>query len=166
MRQMLVKLGSGERHVFRGTFVRPGFKSYGHHYAPTLLLRDIYTATNQLVTDHLWFNYTLGFLRLGALSAGDEVQFAARVASYRKGYVTQRTVDYKLARPTQIQCLTAAPRQALPLDNRHALIGYIMLANQAFYQANGRPFEAYYVTAFRQWQTQQTGTRRKTLRPD
>ncbi|GEO68789.1 hypothetical protein [Levilactobacillus acidifarinae] len=166
MRQMLVKLGSGERHVFRGTFVRPGFKSYGHHYAPTLLLRDIYTVTNQLVTDHLWFNYTLGFLRLGTLSAGDQVQFAARVASYRKGNVAQCTVDYKLARPTQIRCLTAVSRKALPVDNQHALIGYIMLVNQAFYQANGRPFEPYYVTAFHQWQAERVGNKRETLRPD
>lgn len=158
MRRILKQIGRQERHQFKGTFVRTGFKSYGEHYQPTVLLRDLFDQTGRLVTDHLWLNYTLGFLRLGELVKGDQVQFMARVTSYDKGPFRARQRDYKLERPTQIRCLTPrSARETLPIKDRHALIGYIMLANRQFYQASGRPFEDYYVAAFRQWSAQQAG---------
>ena len=158
MRQILKQIGRQERHQFKGTFVRTGVKSYGEHYQPTLLRRDLFDQSNRLVTDHLWLNYTLGFLRLGELVKGDQVQFMARVTSYDKGPFGARQHDYKLERPTRVQRWPAqVSRLALPIEDRHVLIGYIMVANQQFYQANGRPFEDYYVAAFRRWSARQAG---------
>lgn len=157
MRERLRQIGSQERHTYRGTFVRCGYKCYGEHYHPTLLLKDIRDATHQIVTDHLWFNYTLGFLRLGELLKGDEVNFMARVATYEKGLWMQRQQDVHLCRPTRVQRVVPnVERASLPLDDHPALIGYIMCANETFYKTNGRPFVSFYVQAFHQWQRQKS----------
>ncbi len=69
------------------------------------------------MTDHLWLNYTKGFQALGQLTAGDKIQFEARIKEYWKGYVGNRTdefglplsmshpprKDYKLSHPTKIK---------------------------------------------------------------
>jgi YgiT-type zinc finger domain-containing protein len=115
MRKALKQI-DGERKTFTGMFVRFGRK---HRFKPikvgdewidydtTVLLRDIRDATGKIVTDHLWFNYTLGFARLGELSEGEEIRFNARVKPYLKGYVNhrewvdERRIDYKLSHPTK-----------------------------------------------------------------
>ena len=74
----------------------------------TVLLVDVRDSDGNLVTDHLWFNYTKGFESLGDLQEGDVIRFDARVRPYVKGYVNQRAyidereVDYKLAYPTKV----------------------------------------------------------------
>jgi len=159
VRKRLKQIGSQERHTYRGKFVRSGFKNDWGHYHPTLLLRDIYDEQGEKVTDHLWFNYTLGFLRLGELMPDDQVSFSARVTTYEKGQRFARQLDVKLARPTKVRRLVVPTeqRRAMPLRDPHALIGYIMAANEAFYRANGRPFERFYVTAFKQWRQVKNG---------
>lgn len=153
MRRQLAHWGSQDRHFFQGTFVRTGYKSYRDHYQPTLLLRDIYDDHHRLITDHLWFNYTLGFLQLGELLVGDQLQFAARVARYEKGAYLTRQTDYKLAWPTQVCVIrqVKGTRQPVPVTDRHALIGYIMMQNAAFYRFHDRLIDDYYVASFRQW---------------
>lgn len=160
MRKKLQEIGSTERHLFQGTFIRSGFKTYQEHHNPTLLLGNILDETQQLVTEHLWFNYTLGFLRLGELRRGDRVTFAARVASYQKGHWFDRQQDFRLTRPTRISRVDETERKhhALPIANKRALIGYIMCMNETFYRENGRPFEDYYVAEFKQWWQTKTGT--------
>ena len=99
-RKSLKNVGSEERHTFRGTFVRTGSK--GGYTRITVLL----------LTDHIWFNYTEGFKKLG-LECGDEVEFDARVQEYKKGYwgddekkAKKRppaSISYKLSHPTKIR---------------------------------------------------------------
>lgn len=109
MRKELKNIGSEKRHKFIGTFERTGKKHGYKGDLKTILLLNIRDAeTNELVTDHLWFNFTKGFYEAN-LQEGDEVQFEARVEDYVKGYFGYRedvyipeSVDYKLSRPTHI----------------------------------------------------------------
>ena len=107
-------------------------KSY-RYCRPTLLLTHVALAeTGELITDHLWLNYTKGFLDLGKLLTGDLLRFNGRVASYVKGYFgTSQKLDYKVERPSQValQAKIEGPRRLLPDTatkfGRQALIGYI-----------------------------------------
>jgi hypothetical protein len=71
-------------------------------------LHHVTDDTGKVVADHLWFTKTKGFEALGSLKNGDVIEFEARVTNYRKGYVNrkigvnQRSVDYKLSRPTKL----------------------------------------------------------------
>jgi hypothetical protein len=109
MREELKKIDQ-QRELFRGVFKKYGLKSgYRGASVETILLVDIRDGIGNLICDHLWFNLTKGFERLGALREGDMVQFGARVKKYRKGYVNRKAgidqsrVDYKLSHPTRIE---------------------------------------------------------------
>jgi len=98
-----------QRDVFTGQFKKYGIKSnFRGPSTDTLLLTNIRDGQGALVTDHLWFNLTKGFEKLGTLKEGDRVQFEARVKKYKKGYVNrkigidQSAVDYKLSHPTKM----------------------------------------------------------------
>ena len=79
--------------------------------------------------------------------------FKARVARYEKGHFEHRQLDYHLTRPTQVRCLTIKqPRAQLPINDKNALIGYIMLQNRDFYLANHRPVDDWYLSQYRNWQ--------------
>lgn len=103
MRKKLQQLGPQMRHVFIGRFERVGYKKSYRYCRPTLLLTHVALAeTGELITDHLWLNYTKGFLDLGELLTGDLLRFNGRVASYVKGYFgTSQKLDYKVERPSQ-----------------------------------------------------------------
>ena len=101
------------RKKFQGVFQREGKKTNWHgHSEPTLLLYHIKDETGKVVADHLWFSMTKAFEELGPLQKGDIIEFEARVTNYRKGYVNrsinvkQRSVDYKLSRPTKVRLIT------------------------------------------------------------
>ena len=98
------------RGTFVGTFVRKGSKNGYKGPEPTLLLKDVKDLSGKYITDHLWFNYTKGFQKLGELKEGDVVQFDARSKAYEKGYKGYRIdvycpieLDYKLSHPTKIK---------------------------------------------------------------
>ena len=59
---------------------------------------------DNLVTDHLWFNYTKVFAVLGILHEGDVVSFNTRITSYKKA---GHQIDYKLERPTKVKLVSA-----------------------------------------------------------
>ena len=108
MRQNLKKI-EGVRKTFRGTFERSGSKQGWHGTEITLLFKNITDDKGNIISDHLWFNYTKGFERLSPWKQGDVVQFDARVAGYTKGYNGYREDickpvehDYKLSHPTRI----------------------------------------------------------------
>jgi hypothetical protein len=111
MRKAL-KARNGVRTTFRGTFVRSGTKrGYTGKTLTTLLFKDITDADGNVVSDHLWFNYTKGFEKLSPWQPGDIVEFDARVTCYTKGYAGYREdvcierpleYDYKLSRPSRI----------------------------------------------------------------
>ena len=101
------------RKKFQGVYQREGKKINWKGYSETtILLKDIRDETGNVVTDHLWFTMTKGFEALGALTTGDVIEFEARVTDYKKGYVNrsikvnQRSVDYKLSRPTKMRIVT------------------------------------------------------------
>lgn len=108
MREKLEKIGSEERHRFRGTFERFGEKKSFGHVKKTVLLVDITDLDGNLLTDHLWFNFTKGFEKVSP-RAGDILEFDARVTEYEKGYRGYRddvfcplSWDYRLSNPTKI----------------------------------------------------------------
>jgi len=108
MRTELKKIGE-QRELFRGIFSKYGLKTnYRGPSTDTVLLVGIRDTNGVFICDHLWFNLTKGFEKLGTLRQGDIIQFEARVKQYKKGYVNRRAgiddskVDYKLSHPTKI----------------------------------------------------------------
>ena len=113
MRKDLEKI-ENIRDRFSGIFEKFGTKKNYHGYpVETILLKDIKDKSDKIVTDHLWFNKTKGFEKLGALNNGDVIFFDARVTPYVKGYVNyrecvdERQVDYRLSHPTKFQLITS-----------------------------------------------------------
>lgn len=110
---MRKKLGTmnGNRASFTGTFVRMGTKKgWRGDVDFTILLKDIKDESQQIVCNHLWFNYTKGFEDVGNLEEGYILSFSARVKEYEKGYFGRREdvykpseIDYKLSHPTKIR---------------------------------------------------------------
>lgn len=103
-----------EREGYRGTFIgkfsRKGFKNGYRGPEETILLTEIKDMDGNYITNHLWFNYTKGFQKLGELKEGDLIQFDARSKMYIKGYKGYRTdiycplrEDYKLSHPSKIK---------------------------------------------------------------
>lgn len=97
------------RATFTGTFVRFGIKNGYKCDLKTILLKDIKNDKNDVVSEHLWFNFTKGFEKLN-LQENDIVQFDARVKEYFKGYRGHREdvykpieKDYKLSHPTKLK---------------------------------------------------------------
>jgi len=108
MRKELKKIEE-QRELFRGIFSKYGLKTnYRGPSTDTVLLVEIRDGNGAFICDHLWFNLTKGFEKLGTLRQGDIIQFEARVKKYKKGYVNRRAgiddskVDYKLSHPTKI----------------------------------------------------------------
>lgn len=159
MRKKLKELGDWERHTFIGRFERVGYKKSYKYCQPTLLLTNIVLKeTGELITDHLWLNYTKGFWNLGELLTGDQIQFNGRVTRYFKGYFgTSKTANYKIERPTQIKMANrvAGSRQLLPdittKLGKQALVGYIMERERKFYEASNRPIDEYYTVRYSEW---------------
>jgi hypothetical protein len=118
MRKELKKL-DGLRDLFIAKFVREGSKSsYKGAQLPTILLKDVLRVSDKkLMCDHLWFNKTKAFAAL-ELKEGLEIQFAARVKQYSKGYLGRRDdlkkeirQDFKLSHPTQVSAVGSLHRK-------------------------------------------------------
>lgn len=154
MRKNFQAVGSEHRHTFTATFERTGYKTTElrskTYYQPTILVSNVMDQASNLLTDHLWFNYTLGFQKLGHLEKGDRLQFDGRISTYTKGYLGRDTflsekhpvaTDYKIERPTKIKLLNASePRVPLPKENWD-LVQLIMKENEAFYKARDEQAE-------------------------
>lgn len=157
MRTQLAKLGSDTRFAFRGKFARYGYKrnhdrSGFEHYVPTIMLTNVQVYTNDQwhdVTNHLWFNLTKGFAKLGLLAKGDLILFHGRVNDYFKGYFTQIAQhDFKLSYPTQIK-YAKSKDNIIPLPSeRNAIVGLIMNLEWNFYKSNGRPIDSFCLSSF------------------
>lgn len=158
MRTQLAKLGADSRFTFRGQFARYGYKRAvdrrgNEHYAPTLLLTDLQVKNEAgrfvAVADHLWFNLTKGFQKLGLLQENDLIQLDGRVNDYYKGYFTgPKQRDLKLSYPSKIKLLAARTTVPLPAE-KNAIIGLIMNLEWEFYASNGRPIDDYYLQEFK-----------------
>jgi hypothetical protein len=103
---------NGARKKFRATFTRIGKKTnYNGYSEDTILLSNVCdAATNEVVTDHVWFTYSKGFEN-AHLQVGMLIEFEARIKEYTKGYVNRglgmnkKTSDYKLSHPTKISVI-------------------------------------------------------------
>lgn len=111
MRTELSKINN-IRTTYTGTFSRLGKKNnkYSTKTLETILLLDIKNSSGKVLTEHLWFNYTKGFRKLGLLQEGDLISFRARVKPYIKGYHKDQ-LDFKLSHPTDIK-LVGRERQS------------------------------------------------------
>jgi len=100
MRTKLAKIKGTKR--FFGTFIKEGTQSNG---VLTALVRNIVDESNQLVAEHVWFNYTKGMYKLN-LKKGDVIEFRAKSIKYTKGYkgdLNAKVVDYTLSKPTNLR---------------------------------------------------------------
>ncbi|TPR13680.1 hypothetical protein DY052_07410 [Apilactobacillus timberlakei] len=172
-RQKLGLLGSSQRHSFVGTFQREGFKSYKDNYndrtilSPTLVLRNIRLVDNNLdfveinktspfVAQHLWINYGKQVAKLGKLHSGDKIYFKARVSKYTKFFNNRTNVDYQLERPTQLRKINNGYNGDLPLDDKNALLGYIIRKNKKLYfDKKDDKKENFYTMEYDKWRKNQ-----------
>ncbi|CAF0808094.1 unnamed protein product [Didymodactylos carnosus] len=96
------------RTTFTGTFEKYGTKrGRGKKCCTVLMLNICELKTFKPMCDHLWFNRTKGFEQL-QLTKGQQVQFNARVKTYRKGSIKRGipiVYDYKLSYPTKFKKL-------------------------------------------------------------
>lgn len=110
MREKLAKKNN-QREVFTGVFIQFGTKRGYRHQETTVLLINIKDKDGNLMTDHLWFNYTKLFKRLWEeekLHTGNIIEFNARVKPYTKGYEKDET-DYKLSFSTKLKIIGEDP---------------------------------------------------------
>lgn len=112
MREKLSKL-EGERTSFTATFERFGEKpGYKGRILKTILMLDVKKkGEDDILTDHLWFNYTKLFSEVN-LTKGDVVSFDGRCKEYIKGYRGNRSnvycsirEDYKISYPSKVKIL-------------------------------------------------------------
>lgn len=111
MRKELEKL-DGQRDLFMAKFVRYGSKTgyKGAAATVTILFQDVRRVSDKkLMTDHLWLNETQALSKL-QFAEGTQIQFAARVKKYSKGYKgkkeeinKQTRQDYRLSHPTKVE---------------------------------------------------------------
>jgi hypothetical protein len=111
------KLGKdiGLRKRFSARVVRFGKKvNYKGYSEETILLDRIADAeSGEVMTDHLWFTFSLTFQKANP-KEGDKIEFDARVKDYKKGYVNKqiginnRKKDFKLSHPTNINILKSS----------------------------------------------------------
>lgn len=114
MRKKL-KTIEGERIRFRATVEKFGKKTNFKGFPEdTILFKNVIRVDNgEEATDHIWFTVRKTIESLN-LNPGDVVEFDARVGDYVKGYVNfwqgidERTLDYKLNRPTKFKILKRA----------------------------------------------------------
>lgn len=156
MREELKDLTGKSRHEFVGKFGRTGFKSGYKGYKPTILLKEITlmdnNGNNTIVADHLWLNYTKGFLELGELEIDDLIKFNARVNRYLKGYRYAKIPDYGLSYPSKVSIVgNKTVRHPMPIKDPNALIGYIMKKNKYFYVSENRGYNEWYVNCYEGW---------------
>lgn len=115
--------------MFVGRIVREGAKSsFKGATLPTILLKDVRRVSDgKLMCDHLWLNKTKAIAALD-LSVGLEMQFAARVKPYSKGYRGNKRdsrkvikQDFKLSHPTQVE-IVESPHKKKQRDNSALIV--------------------------------------------
>ena len=99
----------GLRKRFSADVERFGKKiNFNGYSEETILLRNIKDVeSNEIVSDHIWFTFSLAFQK-AKITEGCSIEFDARVKDYTKGYVNKkiginnRKKDFKLSHPTKI----------------------------------------------------------------
>lgn len=94
-----------EKHKFTAIFDGFGKKRNWKHgfIEKTCLFTEIKGENDEILTDHLWFNYTKKFQEL-KLREGDLIEFYGIVRTYAKGYYKD-TIDYKISYPSKVKLL-------------------------------------------------------------
>jgi len=99
----------GRKVQFVATFVKYGTYRSNGVVGRSILLQNLKTVSGQLLSDHIWINYTAGFDAIGELLKGDNVRFTAIVKTYLKGYFG-RNIDDRLKRETGLDYRLVFPR--------------------------------------------------------
>jgi len=99
----------GRKVQFIATFVKYGTYRSNGVAGRSILLQNLKTVSGQLLSDHIWINYTAGFDAIGELLRGDKVRFTAIVKTYLKGYFGHN-IDDRLKRETGLDYRLAFPR--------------------------------------------------------
>lgn len=123
-RKGLEALTSKERHSFCGEYTYSGYKfsymSMGGNmiYKPTFMLKNLKvynedTDSWEVVSDHLWMNYTKNFKYFFPLEKGDIVYFNGRITDYhsRDGY------NVKIERPSKVKVIRNGQELEKNADN-------------------------------------------------
>ena len=111
-REKLKSLTDKDRHSFCGEYTYSGYKfSYISRagnmiYKPTFMLKNVKvynkeTDSWELVSDHLWMNYTKNFKYFFPLEKGDIIYFNGRITDYHSsdGY------NVKIERPSKVKVI-------------------------------------------------------------
>jgi hypothetical protein len=85
-----------KRGTYTGIYI--GIDKPGKRGKKMILFYEIKDVNGEVVTEHLWFNATAGFLAL-RLRRGDLVRFDGRVKIYCR---KDGSTDYHLSHPTKI----------------------------------------------------------------
>lgn len=104
MRKKLENIGSEKRFEYTGIFQKFGIKSGYKSSLPTFVVTNVKDSNGQLITDHLWLNFTTMFNQFGWLRTGDTIKFSGRVDTYYKGY-HKNQLDYRLTYPSKVSVI-------------------------------------------------------------
>ena len=113
--------------TYQAEYSQAAYRHTNGILTPTICLKNIVDQDGNLVADHMWFNYSNNFRKLGELHTDDKLTFRASVRVYHKGHGYSKA-DYKLTDPKSVQLLTERPYVPLPNDKK-LLIGYILIKN-------------------------------------
>lgn len=104
MREKLENIGSEKRFEYTGIFQKFGIKSGYKSSLPTFVVTNVKDSNGQLITDHLWLNFTTMFNQFGWLRPGDTIKFSGRVDTYYKGH-RKNQLDYRLTYPSKVSVI-------------------------------------------------------------
>ena len=116
------------KQTYFAEFSRIGYRSTYGNFTPTICLQNIFDEDGNMIADHMWFNYSSAFRKLGELRYGDKISFVANIDSYHKGRGCEKKQDYKLKPTRNVDLLTE--HQYIPVpENKDELLGYVLIKN-------------------------------------
>lgn len=131
MRKLLKQdyAAGNEDKFFIAKYSKAGYRHTGGKLTPTICLYAITDEEGNAIADHMWFNYSSNFRKLGELQYGDIVTFKAKTTKYLKGHGQNAAKhDFKLTPPKQISVEKQGPYIPLP-ESKDLMIGYVLIKN-------------------------------------
>lgn len=120
---------SKKTNKYIGRFSKVGYRHTNGNINPTLCLYAITDEFGNPIADHMWFNYSSAFRKLGELRYGDVIAFEAKTTKYTKGHGYNKQ-DYKLTQPSKV-VLINSQHSYVPLPaSKDLMIGYVLIKNQ------------------------------------
>lgn len=136
---LIAKAGSKQ---YTAQYSSCGFRHTNGEMTPTICLANIQDEDENIIADHMWFNYTSDFRKLGELRHGEELKFVARAKKYHKGHGFSKQ-DYKLTNPKGLEILGDHTYIPLPSTKR-LMIGYVLIKNNVRLNTPGEDYIGMY----------------------